>query len=280
MTLPVLLQVSLHLFGASVASGAGAWVPPPFTLRPRAPLVGETLLCVVEAAFRDRPDLADSPGTIHAAGDSVRVTGRAEVSGVPWVATFDGWVPAAYLDRPPLDTPPELPVGREGMVAGRILPAGWQPDDLRDVPDSLKVADVAWRRMRLRAGALAAFGELIAAARRDGVRIELYSAYRSGEYQRPIYAKYVAEDPNQRLSAAPGRSEHQLGTTADVATPDVPPLRTELAGAPAGRWLAANAPRFGIVATFSRDRHAARGVAWEPWHLRWVGANVDREEDW
>jgi D-alanyl-D-alanine carboxypeptidase len=112
------------------------------------------------------------------------------------------------------------------------------------------------------------------------VSIGLYSAYRSVEYQRALYARAVERDPGQRSSAAPGRSEHHLGTAADVTTPGVPPLRAAIAESPAGRWLERRAAEFGIVATYSRERHAARGAAHEPWHLRWVGGETDDDSGW
>ncbi|HMB69354.1 MAG TPA: D-alanyl-D-alanine carboxypeptidase family protein, partial [bacterium] len=48
----------------------------------------------------------------------------------------------------------------------------------------------------------------------------------------------------------------------------------------AGRWLVERAAEFGFVLSFSRERHEARGVAFEPWHLRYVGRRTDDESGW
>jgi hypothetical protein len=277
--LPVLVLVFAHALGAPPPPGE-VWLGPPFTLRPQAPRSGDPLVCAVGSGFREWPDPAAPLRCERAAGGTVRVAGWTVLAGVPWIATMDGWVEAARLDRPAARIERELPVGREGMAAGRVLPADWRPPDLRVVPDSLKAPGLEWRRMELTAGALEAFRAMIAAAADDGVRIGIYSAYRTVEYQRDLYARAVDRDPRQRSSAAPGRSEHHLGTTADVATPGVTPLRAEIAGSPAGRWLEARARDFGIVATYSLSRHAARGAAHEPWHLRWVGEGGEDESAW
>ncbi|HMB68865.1 MAG TPA: M15 family metallopeptidase, partial [bacterium] len=197
------------------------------------------------------------------------------------IATPAGWVEAARLDRPPaVEEGEELPGGREGMASGRTIAGGWSPPDLRPVPDSLKAPGIEWRKMELRAEALDAFRRMIAAAAADGVGLGIYSAYRSVEYQRGLYLRAVDRDPRQRSSAAPGRSEHHLGTTVDIVTPEVPPLRPEIADSPAGAWIARRAAEFGIVQTYSRERHAGRGATHEPWHLRWVGDRIEDEEGW
>ena len=82
------------------------------------------------------------------------------------------------------------------------------------------------------------------------------------------------------MSAAPGRSEHQLGTTVDVGTPGTELADQALASTPAGRWLERYAESFGFVVSFSRERHAERGVAFEPWHLRWVGNHTGDDRRW
>ena len=49
---------------------------------------------------------------------------------------------------------------------------------------------------------------------------------------------------------------------------------------PAGRWLEEHSEKFGVVISYSRDRHAERGASFEPWHLRWVGPRADDEARW
>jgi LAS superfamily LD-carboxypeptidase LdcB len=218
---------------------------------------------------------------VHAPGDEIEAARIELKDGVRWVVTKTGaWVEAARLDRVPQPTENLLTAGKEGMADGRVLPDDYEPADLVVVPDSLKATDFGWRPMSLRSGALRAFRSLITAADSAGFEIRIFSAYRSAEYQRGLYARAVERDPTQNRSAPPGRSEHRLGTAVDVAVPGVPLLSGELEHSPAGRWLAAHCEASGIVVSYSHGRHRARGVAFEPWHLRWVGENVRDEGDW
>jgi hypothetical protein len=254
--------------------------PPGPTLFPGPLQPGEELRFVVDCAVRGEPAGADTL-RVAAAGDPAVAEGVARRDGRPWVELAGGgWAPAARLDRPadPLESPPEP--GREGLVAGRVLPWDWRPPDLVALPDSLKYPGYEGKSVRLRAEAADAFREMVAAAAADSVVVQAISGWRGALFQRRLYARALARDPDQDWSAAPGRSEHQLGTALDVGTPSLAPLDPGLERSPAGRWLTHHAGRYGFVVSFSRDRHRARGVTFEPWHLRWVGDHVADDSGW
>ena len=44
----------------------------------------------------------------------------------------------------------------------------------------------------------------------------------------------------------------------------------------AGRWLAGNAWRYGFILRYPPDREELTGIAYEPWHYRYVGRPVAR----
>ena len=46
---------------------------------------------------------------------------------------------------------------------------------------------------------------------------------------------------------------------------------------PASAWVAANAHRFGFTLRYPPDKAAITGYANEPWHLRYVGADLAAE---
>ncbi len=74
------------------------------------------------------------------------------------------------------------------------------------------------------------------------------------------------------MSAEPGHSEHQLGTTADVTNADVNyELDQAFANTAGGRWLAEHATDFGFVISYAEGREDATGFSFEPWHIRYVG---------
>ena len=131
-----------------------------------------------------------------------------------------------------------LPPGEEGLSSGRVLPWDDYPADLVAVPPDLVVTESGGRSVRLRSGALEAFREMITSARNDGLDIRILSGFRSGSYQRLLYSRQLgAKGVFQNVSAPPGRSEHQLGTTADVTANETLPLRVGFGETVAGRWI-------------------------------------------
>ncbi|HET7845764.1 MAG TPA: M15 family metallopeptidase [Xanthomonadales bacterium] len=113
----------------------------------------------------------------------------------------------------------------------------------------------AWSRMR-------------AAARSDGIELELVSAFRSAAYQAALVARKVAAGRTLEdvlaANAAPGYSEHHAGRAIDVSTPGSRPLEEEFETTDAFRWLASRAGEFGFRMSFARgNRH---GISYEPWH--------------
>ena len=117
----------------------------------------------------------------------------------------------------------------------------------------------------LRETAQRAMVELFAAAGRADVRgLFIASGFRSFEEQRELYQN--AADRSYILP--PGHSEHQLGLAADILASD----HTDgMANTPEARWLAQNAPQFGLILRYPYEKQEVTGVAYEPWHFRYVG---------
>lgn len=256
--------------------------PPPDgpTLFPFPPQVGEQLRCVTSVVVRSEPATRDTVVVLEER-TPFTVTAVRRVDEVLWLERqAGGWLPAPRTDRRPEAELGDLPVGREGMKHGRVLPWDWRPSDLVDLPDSLKYPGYQERAVRLRRAAADAYLEMVKAASDEGLEILAFSGWRSGESQRRLYRRALARDLQQRFSAAPGRSEHQLGTTLDVGVRSLAPLDAALEHTPVGRWLEERGPEFGWVISFSRERHVARGVIFEPWHLRWVGDYTDDDSHW
>jgi hypothetical protein len=89
-----------------------------------------------------------------------------------------------------------------------------------------------------------AFDRMAAAARADGVLLQVNSGFRSDAEQ----AKLFAAHPDPKWVAPPGKSLHRLGTELDLGPPG------------AYGWLAANARRFGFIQRYS----------WEAWHYGYI----------
>jgi D-alanyl-D-alanine carboxypeptidase len=80
------------------------------------------------------------------------------------------------------------------------------------------------------------------------------------------------------VSARPGHSEHQTGLAADLgASSGECALRACFGDMPEGKWLAANAYRYGFIIRYQKGATPRTGYAYEPWHLRYVGKQLAAE---
>lgn len=128
---------------------------------------------------------------------------------------------------------------------------------------------------RLRPEANTALNSLISAASSQGVSLKYISGYRSYAKQEQLYNGYVASDGQaaaDTYSARPGYSEHQTGLAADVGTSSCD-LETCFADTTAGKWVAANAYKYGFVVRYPKGKEAITGYQYEPWHLRYLGVS-------
>jgi zinc D-Ala-D-Ala carboxypeptidase len=110
-----------------------------------------------------------------------------------------------------------------------------------------------------------------------GRSIMAISCYRSVERQADLFCDRprVAQrgyGGQARWIAPPGYSEHATGLSIDFGSrgENQCNLRSCFAGTQVGRWLADNAGRFGFELSFPQGNE--QGVAYEPWHYRFVGS--------
>jgi D-alanyl-D-alanine carboxypeptidase len=116
---------------------------------------------------------------------------------------------------------------------------------------------------------------MMQAMAQTGLKPVVSSSYRSYAEQVDTFAywtKLLGQAQADRVSAQPGHSEHQLGSAIDFASPGNNfDLEETFADTPEGKWLAANAVRYGFVMSFPAGKEAVTGYAYEPWHFRYVG---------
>ncbi|MDX9826306.1 MAG: M15 family metallopeptidase [Spirochaetia bacterium] len=149
----------------------------------------------------------------------------------------------------------------------KALPADYKPQDLLALDGSGLSLSRAGHR--LRKPAFDALERMSRAAAAEGLTLLVSSTYRSYEYQKNLYVRNVAELGEleaSRVSAAPGTSQHQLGTVVDFGS-----ITDAFAETRAGRWLEKNAGRFGFSLSFPQGMEALTGYVWESWHYRYIG---------
>jgi D-alanyl-D-alanine carboxypeptidase len=152
-----------------------------------------------------------------------------------------------------------------------------QLDPVTYVPSKL----VRVQGERLRAEAADAYKQFAQAGKSQGINVVPVSGYRSYSQQASLYDSYVAQYGQataDTLAARPGYSEHQTGLTLDITTrPETCSIQACFGQTPQGRWLAANAYRFGYILRYPADKTPITGYIYEPWHFRYVGVELATE---
>lgn len=123
----------------------------------------------------------------------------------------------------------------------------------------------------LQSACSSAFATMQAAAKKSGVTLTIVSGYRSYQHQTNTYNRYVNRDGKAKAdtySARPGHSEHQTGLAMDLNS-----LYTSFANTKEGKWLAANAHKYGFIIRYPNGKTAQTGYIYEPWHVRYVGTD-------
>jgi D-alanyl-D-alanine carboxypeptidase len=108
----------------------------------------------------------------------------------------------------------------------------------------------------------------------DDIDLRVISAYRSFNTQATLKSGYQvvygAGTANQ-FSADQGYSEHQLGTTVDLTTPDTKENFDIFDKTTAYTWLEKNAYKYGFVLSYPKGNSY---YTYEPWHWRFVGVDL------
>ena len=128
----------------------------------------------------------------------------------------------------------------------------------------------------------AAFDKMVAGAKKDNINVNIQSGFRSYETQSRIYNRHVttySQAEADTYSARPGHSEHQTGTAMDLNW-----IKEALENRADGKWLFANAYKYGFVLRYPKGKDNETGYMYEPWHYRYVGTELAKilynDGDW
>ncbi len=190
-----------------------------------------------------------------------------------------GQSPAANFDKSAHSTTNPASIWVIVNKQRAINPTDYAPNDLTAPNVAQRVPGD--RSMMLRSPAAKALEQLFAAAKQDGVSLMLASGYRSYNDQVSVYSNYVktqGQAAADTFSARPGHSEHQTGLAADVE-----PINRKcevekcFGDMVEGKWLAANAYKYGFIIRYPADKTDVTGYDYEPWHIRYIGPELAAE---
>lgn len=139
-----------------------------------------------------------------------------------------------------------------------------------------------------------ALQKMASEAKKEGIAIEVVSAYRSFERQKQIFERKYRQFTQQGLSPTnalekiieystiPGTSRHHWGTDLDLIDGSVPRPKNVLetehfhGTGPFCKfkaWMDANANRYGFYEVYT-DNGLRKGFAYEPWHFSYAPVSI------
>lgn len=102
----------------------------------------------------------------------------------------------------------------------------------------------------------------------------ILSGYRSEEEQAQLYKKRVGqkgEEAAAKWVARPGYSEHHTGYAWDFGIYHDNGRSEDFYGQRKYKWLNDHCQEYGFIVRYYEDKTSMTGIAFEPWHFRYVG---------
>lgn len=109
-------------------------------------------------------------------------------------------------------------------------------------------------------------------AKKEGINLNVISAYRTNERQKELYNSSVKKNGKKHAllySAKPGHSEHQLGLAVDLNT-----TQEKFKNTKEYAWLKENAHKYGFIERYPKGKEDITGFNYEPWHYRYLGVDI------
>jgi D-alanyl-D-alanine carboxypeptidase len=160
----------------------------------------------------------------------------------------------------------------------------YRPQDLISLNGLLPITVTLGYPTEIRAIILGPLTQMIDDMLSAGLRPTIISGYRSYSTQAIAWQKWQETEPDRAaiISAPPGHSEHQLGTTIDFGSPELVEIvgqddiefHTDFYKTSEGAWLEQHAYEYGFTLTLTLEAWQLTGLYYEPWHYRYVGKEL------
>jgi len=142
------------------------------------------------------------------------------------------------------------------------------------------VRKVSGNEMKLRGVASEALSAMFDEAAADGVTLYLHNGYRDYQTQSVMYYNRLKANngKDDGVVQKEGASDHQTGLGADVISKEWigSKFNAQFAKTKEAQWMAANGSRFGFIIRYPEGKEHITDIMYEPWHLRYVGAEAAR----
>lgn len=152
----------------------------------------------------------------------------------------------------------------------RYISKDYVPDDLVNMDD--EYANNTYGVKEVRKETYEQFKKMVDDAKKEGITFYAESAYRDYDYQDELYNEFLleyGEEEANTFAAKAGFSEHQLGTTLDLAN-----IWTIEEGDKEYKWIDKNGYKYGFIFRYKKDFEDITGYEAEGWHIRYVGVEA------
>lgn len=166
-----------------------------------------------------------------------------------------------------------FPINKQNKVSSDFVPS-----NLVVLPDYTNPNGI----ICLKDVASVAYIQMFDDAKKENITLGITSGFRKYEIQDylfNLYTETMGLVEASRVSALPGHSEHQLGTTMDLTGSSINFVSTSrlMSDSAEGKWLEENAHKYGLVMSYPEGKESITGYSYEPWHYRYVGVEVASE---
>ncbi len=176
-------------------------------------------------------------------------------------------------------------VNKKYKLSADYVPSGLMTFASWNTAHPDKNINVSNDSFQLREEVMLHLAELLHDMSAEGPNGRVISAYRSYTTQQATYQHWLDVnggdvDATDKISARPGHSQHQLGTTVDFSTVigDIERKFDDFTDTPAEVWLRQNAWKYGFALSYPQGAESITGYSPESWHYRYIG--VENAKEW
>ncbi|MEK4424264.1 M15 family metallopeptidase [Solibacillus sp. FSL K6-1523] len=148
------------------------------------------------------------------------------------------------------------------------------PNDIKLATEVIQYAEISDATTEISKRLAQHLNVMLKEAHEEGItNFAINSGFRDFHTQQNVFKEF-GED----VALPAGYSEHNSGLAVDIGSTSGPMGLSD-----EGTWLAQNAWRYGFILRYPEGKTAITGIAFEPWHFRYVGlphSEIMYKEQW
>ncbi|MEG0472668.1 MAG: M15 family metallopeptidase [Solibacillus sp.] len=136
------------------------------------------------------------------------------------------------------------------------------PNDIIKASDVIQYAEISDATTEISKRLALLLNAMLKEAHQEGIsNFSINSGFRDFHTQQSVFNEFGGD-----IALPAGYSEHNSGLAVDIGSTSGPMGLSD-----EGKWLAQNAWRYGFILRYPEGKTEITGIAFEPWHFRYVG---------